>query len=816
MAYNISDNEIFVISGSDNVTIVADQINSLKSIEQVSYLGDELVYDTLSLEARQTRTINANGTATYGVDLTPFIYGASMEHSNNDFVHTFYLESSNQVGKYAYQYDCVSIIGVLDRQVFGGCVVNRTYFSTLLTQIVGASGTIFDYTCANVANILVSGWIPYGTKRDALQQLLFATNVHALWDETNQRVVFDYIDHTVAGTIADANIFDSGKVEHPQLATRVSVTEHSFFAYTTNSSMVTVFDNSTGYSVSSKLVKFSNAPIIPSSIVTTGNLVVTDVTSDSAVVTGRGTIQAYPYIHTTFDVVRDYSGSGRKDYEISVTNAYLVSVLNSENVADRLADYYFNRYVVKADIKVTSEQCGYYYTLKDAFSQARTGFLQKMEKTFSSFLRAACEFLCGVTADYESNTFTKYLLLYYDSSNVSTHPQSGTWTVPTGVIRIRVTLIGGGTGGSSGIPGSPGDTSGNGGNGGGAGTPGDGGKIYEFTLDVTPGETFAYYLGTGGAGGAQLPYATYQNTQTVNAGTAGEDTTFTRNSDSTVYSSANGVSSENGWYFLATSNVLGQKGDEGQSGGDGGNAGESSDVAAETEKRNGSAGAGVEWNGTTFAGGSGGSGTYVTAPTTFELVDDMDVNDIYNTGVYVHANGTTSLVTAGTGLTYAFCQSMHDYANGAITYCNVLGWTHEIGIGGGGGGGGALGGTGANGAAGQNLIAYPQSVVIDQENLLRDDDKFCWHELNTTYGGHGGAGASALTFTRSIIPGKGGNAGWGGGGGGGAAASRTASKSVAWLMSEYQPSSTVPTGGAGGNGGAGQQGSYGGIAIYMT
>ena len=816
MAYSLADNQITVYKKEAPTTpqavVEVDMLRTLKTNEQVSYLGDELVYDTLHFEATQKRTF-VNGHAQYGTSLKGFPYGspARLENSGGGIDRYFYVDESKQIGVHMWSYDCASIIGMLDRMTFKGNVCNRNYFSSVLATIVGITGTLFDYDCSNVANVLVSGWLPFGTKRSALQQLLFATNVHAMWDAANQRVVFDYIDHTTAGTIADENIYDTGKVEYPQRATKIIVTEHAFFPYTSGSDKVVIFDNSTGYSLNGELVQFKNAPIIVSSIEAEGSITYTNASSDSAVVTGRGILRAYAYTHTTFQVERNSNAVDQEDYEVTVSDAYLVSVLNSENVADRVADYYFNRLIVKADIKYNSETCGHYYTLKDAFKTTRTGFLQKMDKVFSSFVKVACEFLCGVTEIYESNTFSHWQQFYYDQSNPTDHPQSGTWTVPSGVTKARVILIGGGNGGSSGIPGEPGDTSGNGGKGGDPGTPGDGGKIYEFTLNVTPGEVYNYYLGTGGAGGASLSYATYQNTHQANAGSPGGDTTFQK-TGGTQYSSASGNISPVGWFCMANSLVMAKPGNAGEKGGDGGNAGENSDVAADIAQRTGKPGTGVEYAGTLYAGGSGGSGVFVTAPNSFAAVLAMTAQQIVNAGVYILQNGTKSLQTPQ----LAFAQGMQNLAQTGTQYCNAYGWKYQMGVSGGGGGGGALGAVGGNGAAGSNDATYPNVMCLDTDNALRDEDTYCWHEIDTTKGGNGGNGANAMTFSLGTLSGKGGNAGWGGGGGGGCASSRSGNQSVQWLMVEYAENATAPTPGAGGKGGAGQQGSYGGIVIYMT
>ena len=797
MAYSISDNEVTVYQATSPSTqladITADRIDTLKTVEQISYLGDELVYDTMRLDAKQSRTFSG-GQAVYGSDLIGFPYGTLMTLTNSGggIDRTFYVDTAKKIGVHAYQYDAMSIIGVLDRQVFGGQVYRLAYFKDVLADIIGASGTIFAYTCAAVQNELVSGWIPYSSKRVALQQLLFATNIHAMWDDANDQVVFDYIDHTVAATVADAKIFNTGKVEYPQLATKITVIEHSFYAQTKYENLVTLYDNTAGYVADNEFVQFTQAPIIVSTLVATGTLTFTDATTDSAVVSGRGTLVGYPYKHTTFPVIREDLSHDRKEYEVSVTDAYLISLLNSENVADRMADYWFNRYLVRSDIINNGESCGKFYTLKDAFLTARTGFLQKMEKTYSSFIKVAAEFLCGVTQDIPANTFKYYTCLYYNPNTVegATDPRSqaaktGSWTVPAGVTKIRVVLIGGGQGGSSGIPGTPGSGK-SGGKGGAAGTPGTGGNIYIFTVDVTPGEVFDFSFGEGGAGGAALTYATYQSTQQANPGvySANPHTTFTRRSNGHVYTSQDGAPSATGWYCLALDVMMGKPGEDTSEaiGGDGGNAGESNDIETETAARKGQNGTGAKYYQYSNNGGAGASGMIVNAPTSFKNGVNPD----------------------------------------AQAFIDAVNYKFIVGIAGGGGGGGAVGSnsTGAGGAP-SNASSY----YMDYQHPLRDGDSACWHEVDTNKGGNGGNGGnpgyfSQYWFSRTSgygyndVLGIGGRGGFGGGGGGGAASSRQGSQTFMWLMMEFKPNATAPTPGSGGNGGTGQNGSDGGIIIY--
>lgn len=75
---------------------------------------------------------------------------------------------------------------------------------------------------------------------------------------------------------------------------------------------------------------------------------------------------------------------------------------------------------------------------------------------------------------------------------------SGNWTVPAGVTRVRVRLVGGAGGGSTG-----------------SNTPGANGYFREFEMSVTPAAVMPVVIGAGGA-----------STPSSSSGTAGGDTTF--------------------------------------------------------------------------------------------------------------------------------------------------------------------------------------------------------------------------------------------------------------------------------------------------
>ena len=648
----------------------------------------------------------------YGDVLDSYPYGTVFDHYIDDVIRgKFYVEESTQTGERRHSYSCVSAIGLLDRQYYTGNLFHGENFTLVVSEILTGSGVTYSVD-ASLSNIAVYGWIPYSTKRDALRQLLFATNGHVVKD-SNQNIKFTALDMSQMLEIPGERVFENGTVEYPKLATKISVAEHSFYALT-SADAVTLYDNTQGLPVNSLLVQFSEAPVILSSYVTTGSLVVESASVNHAVVTGQGTLTGKPYTHVTQNINRvDNLANDREDYEVTVTDATLVSALNSENVADRVADYYFHRYIAKNAIKVLNESCGSAYTFVNAFGKESSGILAKMEKVFSSFVKASCEFICGLSdTGGDGNNYTNYALV----------TSSGIWTVPAGINRIRATLIGGGTGGSSGLRGGSAVDK-KGGVGGAAGAPGAAGKVYIVTLDVEPGDQLIVLVGSAGEGGEECTSIT-----TGNSGGIGGNTSIQHNNR--TYSSSSGSSPIKGISNIFTEDVYALPGEEGCAGAPGGNGGSGGVNNGDA----GAAGESVTFEGSFHAGGNGGA---------YGNVHSYAGNTYYaggggGGGASVAANGTAG--TAGTARQTYYDQDpmlieVHYETVGGAGGAGAAGGSRSAATIYGSGGHGGHGGGGAGGRGTGASYSYSSGYEVMIFELCYDSTV----EVDAV-GGNGGSG----------------------------------------------------------------------------
>ncbi len=159
----------------------------------------------------------------------------------------------------------------------------------------------------------------------------------------------------------------------------------------------------------------------------------------------------------------------------------------------------------------------------------------------STYTTGAITGNCAVSATFTSGSSSS------PGSQTYTAGQSGTFTVPSGVTQITVTMWGGGAGGYTGESGSS-----NGDGGGGAGS------IVGYNLTVTPGQNINYSVGAGGLGGQSqnalgvsggstlfgtlIAYGGQPGTAQGYGGTGGNatDGTYTANGGAEGTTSANG------------------------------------------------------------------------------------------------------------------------------------------------------------------------------------------------------------------------------------------------------------------------------------
>ena len=476
-------------------------------------------------------------------------------------VGVYYLQSVTRVGPKLYTLSALSAVGLLIVRPHRGGIYTGQTVAEVVAEICGDIPVLVETV---YRGIKLYGWLPIASARDSLVQVLFAIGAWLHTDENGTLRVQKLWDGTASiigpGSVHAANI----QVKYLDPVSAVAVTEHQYIAGTED---VTLFE---GTAQQGDVIEFDE----PAHTLTAEGFTVLESGANYAVLSaGTGKLTGKSYIHNRRVVTRTVTEGVAENVE-PITDATLVSLVNSSAVAQRMAAYYACREQLTVDVNPAAEHAGHVVSLWNEWDKQQTlACIASRETKISGLLKSRTSALVGFLPPQPESSE------YFDERVLLTG--SGTWTVPEGVTTYTKVLIGGGQGGKHGGKGEdgkqrtaswsegmytrynwsgylPGAIS----KGGVGGEGGVGGKVLVETVsDATPGESIAYSCGAAGAGA-------------TTDGAEGENGTATTMGGS---SSDSGSSSDIGYTDPVTGEVFAAKGDTGIAGGDSGGC---SDVSA--------------------------------------------------------------------------------------------------------------------------------------------------------------------------------------------------------------------------------------------
>lgn len=566
----------------DNSNIVSGSINGVFSVDTI---GDELSIDTFRFSVRYDPTGGDQIYAPVGRDgyeltdgavyalnsaegrayMRELQYGTPVYwYCDGEFFSKAYLESVERISKYSWTIVCTSGVGLLANSSHAGGVYTGQTVAEVAAEIIDST---FPYTVdEDAGSVTVRGWLPFDTKRANLHKLLFATGVSLLRGDIDTDYRLGFIkDAQTPATIDAGRVSVTGRTQFTLPATAVDVTEHSYFQ-TLQDQDEQLYDNTTGVAADRLTITFDSPHY---DYQTTGSLVVVDSGVNYATVSGVGVLTGKRYSHTTM-LIREGNDT-RLTKRVNDTNG-LISSLNSRSVAQRALSYFKSAETIESKLLLQAERCGLVYNLTDSFGEPAKAFLRQIVVNPTGLKAAVCTFVEGYTPTGQGNYYNNRVQISSD----------GAWTVPQGVERIRLVLIGGGTGGDGGFDGESGQSPdqfyfveddpdeyiGTQGYkyspeyqieplGGAAGAGGDQGLILSVDVQVSEGEILTFTIGTGGAGG----------TANGGNGSAGSATTV---SSLAITASSNDGALVSAYVDPITQDMFAYAGVSGIKGGDGG------------------------------------------------------------------------------------------------------------------------------------------------------------------------------------------------------------------------------------------------------
>ena len=345
---------------------------------ETSLLEDELSIDTMKIRVRSINT---------SYPLHNFIYGSQVTFYKNDALYgKYYLVSVERQTKNEYILNVQSSIGLLDDTMHYGGIYSGEYASAIIEDIIGGK---IAYTEHNIfSKIKVYGWLPVATRRENLKQLLFA--VGGCVKKKNGDVYFTTLTVDAPKAIPENKVFDTGKITYDSPASRIEVVEHQFSKVDSAPSeeiysgeiVGSSFITPKGYSVSDAALVTWDKPY-HSLTFSDCTLLNNEMGVNYAVVSSSGsaTISGKPYIHSKMIVSRDKENYEGKEKVAKVENATLVTLANSNSVAEKVMAYYNSPCTLSGAIVMDGEKPLDNITMPNQFEEENTGMIKSIEGT---------------------------------------------------------------------------------------------------------------------------------------------------------------------------------------------------------------------------------------------------------------------------------------------------------------------------------------------------------------------------------------------------------------------------------------------------
>lgn len=253
-----------------------------------------------------------------------------VEVRNNDIlVGVYYIDSYKRTSSRVYPIECCDAIGVLNDMPFAGGVYNGKSAKALIAELAAPFEVEFD---ADVTDMNVTGILKAGSRRAAIQQLLFVWGYCVSTDGRAELRVFS--PGTEEETVPLERTFLGASVSTSAIVTEVQVTAHTFTAAENGSVEV----NGVKYADTKAVYSVKNP----------------DVTATD------------------------------KQKVVKITDATLVSPAEAQTVAQRLYDYRRRRNTGKAKVIFAGEHLGDQISLPDNCGGRTVGNLEKMEIKLSN------------------------------------------------------------------------------------------------------------------------------------------------------------------------------------------------------------------------------------------------------------------------------------------------------------------------------------------------------------------------------------------------------------------------------------------------
>jgi hypothetical protein len=358
-------------------------IKAASLIEEVDQLSAELRYNVLDLSLysadAQFSIINPTGDYASLAERQPLDVYETVD-GVSQYVGRYYLDDWQNLSDTNYQFTATDILGVLDAVPYrGGMWLGAGIaIQDLIEAVLGPVSVPYELD-SELMGTMVRGWLPSGSYRQALQQIGFAVGASITGSRSGVIRIFKAriaANESAGQTITKAQKGQEQALSLKPLVTGVEVTAHN---YSIGGESQVVMNGQ--YEAGLHEVTFSEpmyalsvdgATIIESGV----NYAVLLV-----VAAGTVTLTGLKYIDTTAvtSIHAPSLPAGVRPNVLRIEKATLVHAGNVSAVAQRVYNYYQQRYLQKVKLYAPSVEPGSVVVVDTLYSKQLRAVVEKME-----------------------------------------------------------------------------------------------------------------------------------------------------------------------------------------------------------------------------------------------------------------------------------------------------------------------------------------------------------------------------------------------------------------------------------------------------
>lgn len=380
------------------VLFEGDNLISANLLEQVNLLSDELSINTLDFvvysDDDRFNILNPQGVyATLQQRQELNVY----QNKNGVFTNfgTFYIDNWQSKNDNKMEFRGIDLIGLLDKTTFDGGMYFNITAEDLIEEIFESAN--IDNSLYNIQeelkNILMSGYIPVCTHREALQQVLFTIGAIANCAR-NDIIEIGTMREEQPVQISKSNVFKGTReIEQGEIVTGVLLQSHNYTQGTEQKKLfegelqagkhkITFNNPSFGITCTGGTLQSSNANFVIINVSSAGNVVV----------------NGYEYIDNTQDVLvlNNNLIGNEKSNVLTIDSVYLINSSNAQAIGQRIINYYNGRYTTKFKFILGEEKTADNISLEESYGNVLEGYITELDIDLTGGYVASSEIVAKV------------------------------------------------------------------------------------------------------------------------------------------------------------------------------------------------------------------------------------------------------------------------------------------------------------------------------------------------------------------------------------------------------------------------------------